>query len=274
MIKYSALGLGIFCLFIFSKFSLASERLNLTPAELNWIGQRIYQNEAHQNPKYLTHWNAGEAFPSFGIGHFIWYPKEIKHTYVETFPKMVVFVSKTIKPPVWLQTLKPFSAPWKNKQTFDQAWAKPRLKSLRAWLLKTQPQQAEFIYAEFLKRWQQVLIALPIQQQKVLTDRLNALTQFKEGRFAVLDYFNFKGIGGNLKEQYRHQGWGLIEVLKALPNGFNKKNVSKASNQVKLKQFVVVAKKILLQRIQNAPPTRKEQRWQKGWFNRLDGYLK
>ena len=38
------------------------------------IGQRVWQNECAGSVQGLVSWNAGEGFPSLGIGHFIWYP--------------------------------------------------------------------------------------------------------------------------------------------------------------------------------------------------------
>ena len=38
------------------------------------LGQRIWKNECAGSVQGLVSWNEGEAFPSLGIGHFIWYP--------------------------------------------------------------------------------------------------------------------------------------------------------------------------------------------------------
>ena len=50
----------------------------LNDSDYDWIGSRIYKNEALGKPEYLTHWNEGEDFPSLGIGHFIWRPGFIR----------------------------------------------------------------------------------------------------------------------------------------------------------------------------------------------------
>ena len=110
-------------------YKLFAELQSLTQADYQWIGERIYQNECAGKPKYLTYWGRGETFPSFGIGHFIWHPKlaenRAEHRFTETFPAMVEFVSKTQRPPDWLQKLSSqteFMAPWSSKEAFDQAW--------------------------------------------------------------------------------------------------------------------------------------------------------
>ena len=37
------------------------------------------------------------------------------------------------------------------------------------------------------------------------------------GLYALMDYVNFKGEGVNPTERYRGQGWGLLQVLEAMP---------------------------------------------------------
>ena len=47
---------------------------NLSPVELQVIGDQIFKNEGGGNVNNLVHWNDGENFASMGIGHFTWYP--------------------------------------------------------------------------------------------------------------------------------------------------------------------------------------------------------
>src|SRR5262249_43273836 len=58
------------------------------------IGKRVWQNECNGTISGLTAWNKGEDFASLGIGHFIWYPKGRRGPFEESFPKLVIFVSK------------------------------------------------------------------------------------------------------------------------------------------------------------------------------------
>lgn len=254
--------------------SFAELRL-LTQADYQWIGGRIYQNECAGKPKYLTYWGRGETFPSFGIGHFIWHPKLAQNgaeqMFTETFPAMVQFVSKTQKPPKWLEVLSTqteFVAPWSSKEEFDQAWSHIELQQLRSWLLATQSQQAQFIVLAFQKRWLSETQSLTLNQQAIIQQRLTKMMGFKKGLFAVIDYFNFKGIGLNQKEQYQGVSWGLASVLRTM-------NITEESSQDEyLAQFVMAAKKRLKLRVKLAPPERNELRWLKGWEVRLDQYLK
>src|SRR6476661_2837441 len=49
--------------------------VTLSPAQLQRVGQRIWQNECAGTVEGLTSWNSSEDFASLGIGHFIWYPE-------------------------------------------------------------------------------------------------------------------------------------------------------------------------------------------------------
>ncbi|WP_321323157.1 hypothetical protein [Thiomicrorhabdus sp.] len=240
--------------------------------ESAWIGQRIYQNECAANPKYLTYWGKGEDFPSLGIGHFIWYPGQVKQTFQETFPQMVAFVSQYKTPPVWLTQLKPFKAPWQTKDEFYQAWSNKPMQELRTWLLETQPYQAEFIIQQSQLRLSKALEQMTGSKAKNAKDyqqMLNKLFAFKEGRFAVIDYINFKGVG-NASEQYQGEQWGLFSVLSDM---LLQPNILNEDSTVLLQQFVKSAKTRLSLRVKLAPIQRDEQRWLRGWFTRLDGYL-
>ena len=44
-----------------------------------------------------------EAFPSLGIGHFIWYPSGVQEPFVESFPSLVQYLIQRQAPvPDWL----------------------------------------------------------------------------------------------------------------------------------------------------------------------------
>jgi hypothetical protein len=184
---------------------------------------------------------------------------------------MVEFVSKTQRPPSWLaelSTQSEFVAPWSSKEAFDQAWSNNELQQLRDWLLETQSQQAQFIVMAFQKRWLSETQSLTLNQQAIIQHRLTKMMSFKKGLFAVIDYFNFKGIGLNEKEQYQGTSWGLASVLRAM-------NIAEESSQDDyLAQFVIAAKKRLQLRVTLAPAERNESRWLKGWEVRLNQYLK
>jgi len=247
-----------------------TEISSLTDEDYQWIGAKIYQNEAASKAKYLTHWGKGEDFPSFGIAHFIWFPANISPPFEETFPAMVQFVSQSKQPPAWLQQLiakgEGFNAPWQNKAVFELAADSTEQQQLRDWLLATQSQQARFVALSFEKRWLKEIASLSIAKQAELNQTLKQMMSFKQGLFAVIDYFNFKGIGNNAKEQYQGESWGLISVLEAMPIN------SSASNALRLAEFMTAAKERLKLRTELAPVERRESRWIPGWFKRIDRY--
>ena len=82
------------------------------------------------------------------------------------------------------------------------------------------------------------------------------------GLYALIDYLHFKGSGLNNSERYQQQGWGLQQVLLQMRSDANS-----------LQDFVIAAKQVLQRRVANAPAERNEQRWLRGWHNRVESYL-
>ncbi len=242
----------------------------LSDTDFDWIAARIYQNEAAGQSRYLTWWGEGEDFPSFGIGHFIWFPAGVDAPFDETFPDMVTFVQQrspgNLSVPEWLRDLTQFDAPWADKQQFDQAYSTADMTKLRQWLAATGQLQARYIVATFEQRWRN--LALPAEQYQRLTALLQKLTETPQGLFAVIDYYNFKGLGVNPRERYQGQGWGLIQVLEALEQLQNRDG-----DCVDLvDQFRQAAASRLSLRVELSPPERNETRWLDGWLTRLQGY--
>src|SRR3954471_11898455 len=84
-----------FTLAFLAMFSLArTQARELSGAELDRIGKRIWQNECGGSVDGLTSWNSAENFASLGIGHFIWYPAGVEGPFEESFPKMVAWFSQ------------------------------------------------------------------------------------------------------------------------------------------------------------------------------------
>ncbi|MBT8147253.1 MAG: hypothetical protein KJN90_10405, partial [Gammaproteobacteria bacterium] len=69
----------------------AAQTSELTGAQSQWIAEQIFANECSSEVKCLTSWNIGEDFPSFGLGHFIWYRQGQQEIYQETFPDLIEF---------------------------------------------------------------------------------------------------------------------------------------------------------------------------------------
>ena len=77
-----------------------------------------------------------------------------------------------------------------------------------------------------------------------------------------MDYVNFKGEGVNPAERYSGQGWGLLQVLEAMP-----------ATGGPLDGFVKAADQVLTRRVANSPRARDESKWLPGWRSRLQTYL-
>jgi len=142
------------------------------------------------------------------------------------------------------------ACPWPNKAAFDADKNGARLTELRTLLARTTGQQTDFIYLR--------LMGVQGMDNQAL-GRFQALRKTPEGLFCLIDYVNFKGEGTNPKERYQGEGWGLVQVLQDMRGDTPK-------------EFAEAAKRVLLRRVNNAPPERHEQRWLAGWHNRCDGY--
>lgn len=243
----------------------------LEDSDYDWLAARIFENEASSQVRYLTFWGEGEDFPSFGIGHFIWFPAGVDAPFDEQFPDMVAYVSQRASSeqalPEWLRDLLPFDAPWQNKQQFDLDWSSPEMTALRQWLETTSRWQARFIVRTFEQRWK--TLDLPRAEKRKMTKLLQQLAASASGLFAIIDYYNFKGLGVNPRERYQGQDWGLIQVLQAMPAY----QTAQVSSEDLLEQFIESASDRLTARVELAPAERNEKRWLPGWLQRLQAYL-
>lgn len=248
-----------------SVYASSKEVSQLNTEDLAWIAQRIYQNEIGGNPDNLVYWSPKEEFPSLGIGHFIWIPQGVEVPFIETFPQMVSYVSRIEPAPEWIQKLHPFKPPWHSKTEFDQDLNSRRMKQLRDWLTQTQHAQAEFIYLSLQKKWQTEIQTLSVENRQKINRIMATMSTDKMGRFALIDYYNFKGLGGNPREKYKGVGWGLLDVLLAMPD--------KLLAEDMLPSFVSTAKQTLRKRVLFSPPHRNEKQFIPGWDKRLNQYL-
>lgn len=238
--------------------------LALTSAQLDWVGQQIFRNECAGRFQCLVHWNDGEAFPSLGIGHFIWYPKGVQGRFVESFPALIEYMEqRQASIPEWLRALDPFDAPWDDKAAFLAVDDSPRLAELREFLAGTQGIQAEFIFRRARQSLAGVVEAAPDDRKPEIAARLEALSQTPGGVYAIIDYVNFKGEGLSPTERYNGQGWGLLQVLLEM---------SGSPDQAALVQFREAAGTVLTRRAENAKDPIERVRWLPGWLKRLETY--
>ncbi len=266
-IHYESLLIGLVLLLLFSGCRGSSEAsvpdIELAPAELNWIGGQIFRNECAGREACLVHWNEGEAFPSLGIGHFIWYPTNVRGPFVESFPALVSFMRERLVPlPRWLDELEPFDAPWPDRDAFREVEDSDRVALLREFLLSTRGVQAEFIVRRARTALVKVIEAAPAPRRAALRSHLRQLTGTPGGAYAVIDYVNFKGEGLSEKETYQGYGWGLLQVLLAMPD----------DGGTALEGFRRAAKTTLTRRAEHAPRAIEREKWLPGWLARIDTY--
>lgn len=242
----------------------AAELPQLTPDQSQWLGNRIYLNECNAEVSCLTAWNAGEEFPSLGIGHFIWYGQGQSAPFEETFPDLMQFMqSQGLSLPT-IVTDHDFESPWSSREAFLAQLGSAPMVELRNFLAAHKIYQAEFIIERLHASVTDIISQVPADQREVVENRIENLAASNppQGLYALIDYVHFKGTGLNDTEQYEGQGWGLLQVL----TGMQK-------DQDELAEFVASARRILENRVRNSPPDRNETRWLQGWFNRLDTYL-
>ena len=237
--------------------------LNISKAELNAIGEKIFKNEAGGIKKDLVYWNKGENFPSLGIGHFIWYKQGEPGIFEESFPQLVEFLkSKNVKLPKIMAENK--YSPWKDRQELINLKTKknPDIEELTNFLYDNKDLQVMFIFKRLESSLEKMLA--------VSNDRENVRKQFyrvassPNGLYPLIDYVNFKGEGINPKERYSGQGWGLLQVLENMKGTETGKSA--------LTEFSNSAKFVLQRRVNNSDPSKNERKWLQGWFNRCNTY--
>jgi hypothetical protein len=115
---------------------------SLSPAQLDRVGKRIWQNECAGTIDGLTSWNSGEDFASLGIGHFIWYPAGRRGPFEESFPRLIAYLGQRgINAPAWMQG----PCLWNDRTAFLADKSSPRQQELRRLLSSTVREQTEFI---------------------------------------------------------------------------------------------------------------------------------
>lgn len=236
--------------------------LNLTKEEKERIGKKVWNNESGGTVDGLTAWNKGEEFPSLGIGHFIWMPKDVHLPFGQSFPDAMHFVKDHGGTwPKWLNPDEP--CPWDTRKQFLRDFNGKKLTELRDFLSNTVPQQTDFLIDRLEKALPEILAKEDPSMQSTIQQRFyKVLNSGPAGVFALVDYVNFKGEGLELVPEYHNHAWGLKQVLEGMKD---------TSNPVK--DFSDSAKDVLRTRVENSPPARNEKQWLQGWLNRVDRYV-
>jgi len=248
-----------------AQHSPARQLPELTDAQAAWIADQIFANECNRQISCLTSWNAGEDFPSLGIGHFIWYREGQQERFVESFPDLLAYyVARGVDLPAWLSALAGWNSPWATREQFTAELDGPRLREFRNFLLETRALQTEFIIRRL--QYSLPLISAASDSPEQISELFYAVANANvpQGMYALIDYVNFKGEGTAVSERYQGEGWGLLQVLERM--------LQSGAGQPLMDEFASAARDVLARRIANAPPERGEERWRQGWNNRTLTY--
>ncbi len=236
----------------------ANGGIRMKRAEVAALGRRIWANECAGSVQGLVSWNDGEAFPSLGIGHFIWFPRGVKTPFRESFPTFIRYArAQGVRVPAIFDG----PAPWPNKAAF-LADRSGRAEQMRRWLAEHVDIQTHFIIARFHHSFGGIVRAS--SKPSAVLAHYRALSATAQGMYCLVDYVNFKGEGTKPSEGYRGQGWGLMQVLEEMRGN--------PQGQAACAEFSRAAATVLRRRVANAPASRREQRWLPGWLNRCATY--
>lgn len=235
-----------------------SSRQRISSVNCTELGQRIWANECAGSVQGLVSWNAGESFPSLGIGHFIWYPAGVQERFDESFPEFVAYArARGVNVPTFFNG----PAPWPNKAVFESDRSGLSDK-MRRWLAAHVSLQTQFIIRR--SRASLPAMAQASRNPQAVIARYKALSATTQGMYCLVDYVNFKGEGIKPEERYKGQGWGLLQVLEEM-QGFPQGRAATA-------EFSRAAAAVMRRRVANSPAARGEQRWLAGWLNRCATY--
>jgi len=235
-------------------------KIRISPGEAKQIGAQIWKNECGGTVAGLTSWNAGEDFASLGIGHFLWYYQGGQARFEESFPPLVRYIqSRGAAVPA---VAKLPACPWRSRAEFLASQNSPQMRDLRTFLHKTIPLQTEFILKRLEAALPKMLAEVPAAERDIVSGRFYAVASTPKGKYALMDYVNFKGEGTKKSERYKGQGWGMLQVLQEM-RGAPRGNAA-------VIEYAGAADRVLTRRVANAP--KNESRWLAGWRNRLKTY--
>ncbi len=236
--------------------------ISLSPAEAQSIGRKIWVNECAGTVEGLTSWNQGEYFASLGIGHFIWYHAGKRGPFEESFPPLIRYMRAqgVAGIPAWITPAT--KCPWTSREAFLAAKDSPKMRELRSFLQRTIPTQTAFILRRLEGALPKMMAQVPSAERALVKGRFYAVASTAGGKYALMDYVNFKGEGTNPNERYKGQGWGMLQVLEGMQG--------KPQGVAAVREFSASAERTLARRVANAP--KDESQWLPGWKNRSRSY--
>lgn len=223
--------------------------------KMSALENKIKKNEVSSQDKVM-YWHLHEPFPYLGIGRFIWFPKDASFSYEEDFPSLLKFMkSKGHKLPDWLDA--DFHCPWSTRQEFEKDQKKQF--ELKQALDSGIDLQIKFLVIHSFEIFQKIIDSCEPSHQAAIQSKFENILKDPRGLYALIDYCQFKGSGLNEKEFKDGHGFGLKQVIEALP-----------SDCLNVEGFVKTAKDILKQRVKNS--NGHDEKWLSSWINRLDRY--
>ncbi len=229
-------------------------------ADVAALGQRIWANECAGSKQGLVSWNAGENFPSVGIGHFIWFPAGVKTPFAESFPQFVRYArAQGVQMPAYFNG----AAPWPSKAAY-LADRSGKADEMREWFARNVEVQTRFIIARSHHSLGGMMRAS--RNPAAVQAHYKALAATPQGMYCLVDYVNFKGEGIKSAERYDGRGWGLLQVLEEMKGN--------PQGRAACAEFSRAASAVLRRRVAHAPASRGEQRWLPGWLNRCKTYAR
>ncbi len=243
----------------------ASWAVGIDTSGLGVIGRKIYANECGSKPENLITWNRGEDFISLGIGHFIWYPRGRNGPYTESFLSFTRYAAhrKVRLPEMLAGDLMP-GCPWPDRATYLAGRNSAEALVLRTFLVETIPLQTRFLLIRLERALPRILKVTPLHRQSAVEQTFYRVARTARGRYALVDYVNFKGEGISPTEQIDGNGWGLLQVLADMDP---QKTLISAE-----KEFAAAAERVLTRRAYADPRPHVRQNWLPGWTRRVRTY--
>jgi hypothetical protein len=237
---------------------------SLHPKSVEYLRERIYENEAKRNPEYLVFWSEREDFPSLGIAHWIWFPqfspnydKSSLPTQEDSFPGLLRFIASEapklgIKIPAFLTDQNGqivLSNPFKNRSDFlTRAEERNSLKKLLMDTLDLQTQYLIISISDKVERAIKLKTSGETEYRRILLKIVSS----PMGLYPIFDYVNFKGDGTDTT-------WGLLQVLDRL----------KGEGNPTVNHFAQACKETLEKRVAER---QNDKKFLNGWILRCNSY--